>query len=134
VAEYVREELKIPGCRSVIILEKTILPPGKEPVVGPHFYISSFDPETTPPEKFQRLIVQHWEIENCLHGQKDRFYGEDKHAGGDDWGVVWTVLSSMALSVAKLMQKDERTVKEIVGSEKALWHCKHRHFCSKMWF
>jgi hypothetical protein len=57
--------------------------------------------------------VDHWEIENCLYGQKDRFYDEDKHRCGDDWGVVWTVLTSMALSVAKLMKKDEQTVKEI---------------------
>jgi hypothetical protein len=113
VAEYVREQLKIPNCQSVIILEKTIRPRGKEPVVEPHFYISSLDPDTTPPEKFQGLILQHWEIENCFHGQKDRFYGEDKHRCGDDWGVVWTVLTSMALSLAKLMKKDEKTVKEI---------------------
>jgi len=113
VAEYVREQLKVPGCQSVIILEKTICPHSKKPVVEPHFYISSLDSDKTPPEKFQSLILQYWEIENCLHGQKDRFYGEDKHACGDDWGVVWTVLTSMALSVAKLMKKDERTLKEI---------------------
>ena len=108
-----REQLGIPNCQSVIILEKTIRPQGKEPVVEPRFYISSLDPDKTPPEKYQSLILQHWEIENCLHGQKDRFYGEDKHACGDDWGVVWTLLTSMALSVAKLMKKDERTLKEI---------------------
>ena len=113
MAEYVREQLGIPNCQSVIILEKTIRPQGKEPVVEPRFYISSLDPDKTPPEKYQSLILQHWEIENCLHGQKDRFYGEDKHACGADWGEVWTVLTSMALSVAKLMKKNERTLKEI---------------------
>jgi hypothetical protein len=70
-------------------------------------------PDTTSPEKFQQIILQHWEIENCLHGQKDRFYDEDKHACGDDWGMVWTILTSLALSVAKLMQQGERTVKAI---------------------
>ena len=35
------------------------------------------------------------------------------NACGDDWGEVWTVLTSMALSLAKLMKKDERTLKEI---------------------
>jgi predicted transposase YbfD/YdcC len=109
----VREQLGVPNCQSVIILEKTIRPRGKEPVVEPHFYISSLDPDITPLEKFQSLILQHWEIENCLHGQKDRFYDEDKHRCGDDWGVVWTVLTGMALSVARLMKKDERTLKEI---------------------
>ena len=32
---------------------------------------------------------------------------------GEDWGEVWTVLTSRALSVAKLMRKDEKTLKEI---------------------
>jgi predicted transposase YbfD/YdcC len=50
-----------------------------------HFYISSLDPDQTTPEKYQEFILRHWEIENCLHGQKDRFYGEDKHRCGDDW-------------------------------------------------
>jgi hypothetical protein len=112
-AEYVREELKVPGCRSVITLGKTIRPRGKEPVVEPHCYISSLDPDKVSAEKFQHLILGHWEIENCLHGRKDRFYDEDKHVCGDDWGMVWTVLTSMALSVAKLMKKKEQTVKEI---------------------
>jgi predicted transposase YbfD/YdcC len=97
----------------VIILEKTVRPQGKEPVVESHFYISSLDPDTTSPEKFQQLILQHWELENCLHGQKDRFYGEDRNVCGDDWGVAWTVLSSMALSLARLMKKEEKTLKEI---------------------
>ena len=113
MAEYVRERLGVPGCRSVILLEKTIRPWGEESVVSLPFYMSSLDPDQTSPERYQSLILQHWEIENCLHGQKDRFYGEDKHACGKDWGVVWTVLTSMALSLAKLMRKDEKTLKEI---------------------
>jgi hypothetical protein len=41
----------------VIILEKTIQPQGKEPVAESHFYISSLDPDTTSPAKFQQLIL-----------------------------------------------------------------------------
>ena len=108
-----REQLGVPNCQSVIILEKTIRPRGKEPVVPLHFYISSLDPDQTSPKRYQEIILQHWEIENCLHGQKDKEYGEDTHVCGDDWGVVWTVLTSMALSVARLMRKDEKTLKEI---------------------
>ena len=49
-AEYVREQLGVPNCQSVILLEKTIRPWGKEPVVALHFYISSLDPDHTSPE------------------------------------------------------------------------------------
>ena len=75
--------------------------------------MSSLDPDVVPASKFQEFILGHWGIENCLHGVKDRFYGEDKHACGDDWGKAWTILTSMAVSVAKLMKKNERTLKEI---------------------
>ena len=33
-----------------------------------------------------------WEIENCLHGTKDKEYGEDKHVlGRNSWGEAWTI-------------------------------------------
>ena len=75
--------------------------------------MSSLDPDKVSPKEFQEIILGHWGIENCLHGQKDRFYGEDKHACGEDWGKAWTILTSMALSLARLMKKNERTLKEI---------------------
>jgi hypothetical protein len=112
-AEVVRNQLKVPGCRALIRLDKVIRPAGEKPVTETRYYMSSLDPDKVSAREFQEIILGHWEIENCLHGQKDRFYGEDKHACGDDWGVVWTVLTSMALSVAKLMKKEERTVKEV---------------------
>jgi len=112
-AEVVRKQLKVPGCRALIRLDKVIHRAGEKPVTETRYYISSLDPDKVSAREFQELILRHWEIENCLHGQKDRFYGEDKHRCGDDWGVAWTVLTSMALSVARLMKKDERTLKEI---------------------
>jgi predicted transposase YbfD/YdcC len=75
--------------------------------------ISSLDPDEVSAAEFQDLILRHWEVENCLHLQKDRFYGEDKHVCGSDWGKAWTVLSNMALSVAQLFKKRERTLKEV---------------------
>ena len=41
--------------------------------------------------EFQDIIVGHWEVENCLHLQKDRYFGEDAHAVRRDWGEAWTV-------------------------------------------
>jgi hypothetical protein len=112
-AEVVRTQLKVPGCRSLIRLDKVIHRAGEKPVTETRYYMSSLDPDKVSAKEFQEMILRHWEIENCLHGQKDRFYGEDKHACGEDWGKVWTVLTSMALSVPKLMKKNERTLKEI---------------------
>jgi len=66
------------------------------------------------PSQFQSLILGHWEVENCLHWQKDFFYREDKHVlGRNSWGEAWTILTNIALSLAQLLQRKERTLKEV---------------------
>ena len=37
------------------------------------------DPDVVSSKEFQDYILGHWEVENCLHLQKDREYEEDKH-------------------------------------------------------
>jgi len=109
----VREQLNVPGCRSLIRLDKETCRPGEKPKKETRYYMSSLDPDKVSAKEFQSLILGHWGIENCLHGTKDRFYGEDKHVCGEDWGKAWTILTSMAVSVAKLMKKNEQSVKEV---------------------
>ena len=112
-AEYVREQLGIPDCRSVIRLDKEVRRKGKTLSLETRYFISSLDPDTVSAKEFQAYILGHWEVENCLHGQKDRFYGEDKHVCDPSWGKAWTVLTNMALSLAQLLHKGERTLKEV---------------------
>jgi predicted transposase YbfD/YdcC len=113
VAEYVREQLGIPDCRSVIRLDKEIRHPDKDPSFETRFYISSLDPDVVSAKEFQGYILGHWEIENCLHGQKDKESGEDKHVCRSDWGKTWSTLTSMALSLAQLFKRGERTLREV---------------------
>jgi hypothetical protein len=113
-AEYVRNQLGVPGCRSLIRLDKEIRCEGKSPSLETRYFISSLDPDVVSAAEFQDLILRHWEIENCLNGQKDRFYGEDKHVlGRNSWGKAWTILTNMALSLGQLLWRGERTKKEI---------------------
>ena len=77
------------------------------------YYMSSLDPDEVSASQFQDYILGHWQIENCLHGQKDRFYGEDKHVCGEDWGVTFAVLTNMAVALVNLLRKGERTLKEV---------------------
>ena len=112
-AEVVREQLGVPGCRSVIRLDKEIRCEGEEPIRETRYYISSLDPDNVSPSQFQAFILGHWEIENCLHMLKDRDGGEDKHGCGADWGKAWTGLLNMALSLTQLLRKKERTLREV---------------------
>jgi predicted transposase YbfD/YdcC len=112
-AEVVRTQLKVPGCRSLIRLDKVIHRAGEKPVTETRYYMSSLDPDKVSAAEFQSLILGHWEIENCLHGQKDRFYGEDKHVCHPDWGETFSVLTNMAVSLVRLLRKGEKTLREV---------------------
>jgi len=112
-AEYIREQLDVPNCRSLIRLDKEIRCKGKTPSVETRYYISSLDPDTVSAAQFQEYILGHWEVENCLHLQKDREYEEDKHSVRTEWGEVWTVLTNVAVSLAGLLRTKEKTLCEV---------------------
>jgi hypothetical protein len=113
MADYVREQLGIPGCHSVIRLDKEIRRPGELPSFETRYFISSLDPDLVSAKEIQAYILGHWEVENCLHLLKDRDCGEDTHVCGSDWGKTWSTLTNMALSLARLFQRGERTLREV---------------------
>ena len=112
-AEVVCEMFGVPNCRALICLEKEIRHPVKGISLETRYYISSLDPDVVSASEFQGYILGHWEIENCLHGQKDKEYGEDTHVCGSSWGEAWTVLTNIAVSLTNLLQKGERTLREV---------------------
>jgi hypothetical protein len=103
----VREQLEVVDCRSLVCWVKETRPPGRAPVVETHFFMSSLDPDKVSAAQFQDYILRHWEVENCLHGRKDVEYREDKHRCGSGWGVTWSVLTNMAVSLVRLMRGKE---------------------------
>jgi predicted transposase YbfD/YdcC len=104
--------LGIPDCNALIRLDKKIHRKGKSSFET-RYFVSSLNPDEVSPAQFQDLILGHWEIENCLHGQKDRFYDEDKHSVRTEWGKVWTVLTNMAVSLTGLLRTNEKTLREV---------------------
>jgi hypothetical protein len=52
-------------------------------------------------------------VENCLHLQKDKEYGEDKHVCGASWGEAWSLLTNIAVSLTNLLHQGERTLREV---------------------
>ena len=76
------------------------------------YFLSSLNPDEVSASTFQNIILRHWEVENCLHWQKDRYFEEDKHALGEG-GDVWTVLTNIAVSLKHLLRRGERTLLEV---------------------
>jgi predicted transposase YbfD/YdcC len=78
------------------------------------YFISSLDPDVVSAAQFQEYILRHWEVENCLHLAKDCEWDEDKHRfSRPGLGKVWTVLTNIAVSLVRLLRKDEKTLREV---------------------
>ena len=94
-------------------MDKEIRRKGKTPILSTRYYISSLDSDEVSASELQAYILGHWEVENCLHWQKDRYFDEDMHVVLRDWGEAWTVLTNMALSLGQMLWRGERTLKEV---------------------
>jgi len=88
----------------VIRLDKVIRRQGKVTSLETRYFVSSLDPDVVPAKEIQAYIRGHWEVENCLHWQKDRYDDEDKHVLRlPGLGDAWTLLTSIALSLGRLL-------------------------------
>jgi hypothetical protein len=110
-ADLIREQFGIPGCRSLIHLDKEVRRAGQLLSCETRYFISSIDSDVVSASEYQDMILRPWEVENCLHLQKDKYYGEDKHVTRFD--EAWTILTNIGLSLARLYRKEERTLREV---------------------
>jgi len=70
------------------------------------YFISSIDPDTVTDNDLNRLVRSHWQVENCLHLVKDRWWDEDKHyLKRPGLGTAFAVLLNAALSVLRWVKK-----------------------------
>jgi len=69
-------------------------------------FISSLDPDTVTDKDLNRWVRHHWQVENCLHLVKDRWWDEDKHyLKQPGLGECFSVLLNAALSVLSWVRK-----------------------------
>jgi len=85
-------------------------PDGSEESSETRFFISSLDPGKITPAELLQTIRDHWQVENCLHWQKDRYWEEDKHYL--KWsGKLFTGLTNLAVSLLQLMRGSGKSIK-----------------------
>ena len=70
------------------------------------YFITSLDPARTTPKQLLKYVRAHWQVENCLHYLKDRWWDEDRHWNRRP-GLAerLAALANTALSLLRLTHK-----------------------------
>jgi hypothetical protein len=78
-ADYARSALNFPGLRLVLRVDCETRPAAGAAAVETRYFASSLDPSRAPPARLLARVRGHWQVENCLHFEKDRWWDEDRH-------------------------------------------------------
>jgi len=78
-ADYARESLNFPGLRLRARVDCETRPRGGGPTTETRYFACSLDPARVTPGRLLGLIRGHWQVENSLHFEKDRWWDEDRH-------------------------------------------------------
>jgi hypothetical protein len=79
-ADYAREALRFPGLRLLARVDCETRPRRGEPTTRTRYFAASLDPARVSPGRLLGLVRGHWQVENSLHYEKDRWWDEDRHA------------------------------------------------------
>jgi len=78
-ADYARGALSFPGLRLLARVDCQTAPRRGEPTVETRYFACSLDPARVTPARLLALVRGHWQVENSLHYEKDRWWDEDRH-------------------------------------------------------
>jgi hypothetical protein len=79
------------------------------------YFVTSIDPASVTASELQSYVRGHWQVENCLHFIKDRWWDEDRHyTKRPGLAEVFASLTNAALSVLRLIHR--RTAKWILAN------------------
>jgi predicted transposase YbfD/YdcC len=121
-AQWLREALGLHGCEIAIRLDFLRRSASGEILFQERrYFVTSLDPNKVTVHDLLRLIRGHWQIENCLHFVKDRWWDEDRH-----WtirpglGAVFAALTNAAVSVLRLLPEVEPILR--ARTERIQWN------------
>jgi len=78
-AEYARETLSFPGLGLLARVDSETRPRDGLPTVATRYFACSLGAARMTPARLLGLVRGHWEVENSLHFEKDRWWDEDRH-------------------------------------------------------
>jgi predicted transposase YbfD/YdcC len=112
-AEYIRERLNFPGCQIVLRVDREVRSPdGKIFLANSRYFAASLDPATVTSSELQSYVREHWQVENCLHFVKDRWWDEDRHyTKRPGLAEAFASLTNAALSVIRLIRESAQSLR-----------------------
>ena len=110
------------GCQIAIRLDfLRCSPEGEILFEERRYYVTSLDPSSLSANGLLRLIRGHWQVENCLHFVKDRWWDEDRHwTSRPGLAAVFASLTNAAISVLRLWPDSETILR--AKTEKVQWN------------
>jgi len=105
-AEYICKRLNFPHCKIVVRVDREVRSTDGEILSREsRYFATSIDPASVTASELQSHIRGHWQIENCLHFVKDRWWDEDRHyTKRPGLAEVFASLTNAALSVLRLIR------------------------------
>jgi predicted transposase YbfD/YdcC len=106
-AQYICERLGFPGCQIVLRVDHEVRSPEGEILLAEtRYFATSLDPASVTARGLQSYVRDHWQVENCLHFIKDRWWDEDRHyTKRPGLAEVFASLTNAALSVLRLIHE-----------------------------
>jgi predicted transposase YbfD/YdcC len=84
------------------------------------YFVSSLDPDSVTAAELQGYIRGHWQVENCLHFVKDRWWDEDRHyTRRPGLAEAFASLTNAALSVLRLIHPSNEPLR--ATAERIQW-------------
>lgn len=104
-AEYIRKRLDFPDCQIILRVDHEVCSlDGKIVLAESRYFATSLDPSSVTSSRLQSYVRDHWQVENCLHFVKDRWWDEDRHyTKRPGLAEVFASLTNAALSVLRLI-------------------------------
>jgi predicted transposase YbfD/YdcC len=114
--------LGLQGCQIAIRLDFLRWSPAGDTVFQEsRYYVTSLDPLVVSANDLLRWIRGHWQVENCLHFVKDRWWDEDRHwTSRPGLAAVFASLTNAAISVLRLWPEAEPILR--AKTEKIQWN------------
>lgn len=104
-ADYVRQHLNVPGCQIALRVDREVRSAHGEILSREsRYFITSLAPEAVSARQLQDYVRGHWQVENCLHFIKDRWWDEDRHhTRRPGLAEAFASLTNAALTVLRLL-------------------------------